>query len=173
MVQALQDPPLCSSTSWRAFSRWNSCNSCRRWPTRSCRSCCAYAPGARRSTLSSAACFSTSCPESSASCSPKRIRTRIFKLYRSPRIDSKESIPPAHVAWRAGTTTVPSPHSWFKNSSSGYIHTVWGVVSAAGSYWSMLVCFHPLSYTNFLQGYRFLYTYISKILGYRDGCVYM
>jgi hypothetical protein len=55
---------------------------------------------------SSTACFSTSCPESSASCSPKRIRARIFKLLRSPRIDSKESIPPAHVAWRAGTTTV-------------------------------------------------------------------
>ncbi len=26
------------------------------------------------------------------------------KLLRTPRIDSKESIPPAYVAWRAGTT---------------------------------------------------------------------
>ncbi len=31
---------------------------------------------------------------------------RIFKLLRSPRIDSKESIPLACVAWRAGTTTL-------------------------------------------------------------------
>ncbi len=29
-----------------------------------------------------------------------------FKLLRSPRIDSKESIPPAYVAWLAGTTTL-------------------------------------------------------------------
>jgi hypothetical protein len=33
-------------------------------------------------------------------------RVRIFKLLRSPGIDSKESIPPAYVAWRAGTTTL-------------------------------------------------------------------
>jgi hypothetical protein len=32
-------------------------------------------------------------------------RARIFKLLRSPCIDSKESIPPAYVAGRAGTTT--------------------------------------------------------------------
>jgi hypothetical protein len=30
----------------------------------------------------------------------------IFKLVRRPRIDSKESIPPAYVAWRVGTTTL-------------------------------------------------------------------
>ncbi len=41
----------------------------------------------------------------------------IFKLLRSPGIYSKESIPPAYVAWRAGTTTIyysssiPYPHS--------------------------------------------------------------
>ena len=34
------------------------------------------------------------------------IRARIFKLLRSPRIDSKDYIPPAYVAWRAGTTTL-------------------------------------------------------------------
>jgi hypothetical protein len=33
-------------------------------------------------------------------------RARIFKLLSSPRIDSKESIQPAYVAWRAGTTTL-------------------------------------------------------------------
>jgi hypothetical protein len=48
---------------------------------------------------------------------------RIFKLLRSPRINSKEPIPPAYVTWRAGTTTesysVPSPHRLFKNSISG------------------------------------------------------
>ncbi len=30
----------------------------------------------------------------------------IFKLISSPGIDSKQSIPPAFVAWRAGTTTL-------------------------------------------------------------------
>ncbi len=30
----------------------------------------------------------------------------IFKLVRSPGSDSMESIPPAHIAWRAGTTTL-------------------------------------------------------------------
>ncbi len=34
------------------------------------------------------------------------VRARIFKLFKSPRIDSRESIPPAYVAWRAGTTTL-------------------------------------------------------------------
>ncbi len=29
----------------------------------------------------------------------------IFKLLRSPGIDSTEPIPPAYVAWRAGVTT--------------------------------------------------------------------
>ncbi len=28
------------------------------------------------------------------------VRARIFKLLKSPRIDSKQSIPPAYVAWR-------------------------------------------------------------------------
>ncbi len=31
---------------------------------------------------------------------------RIFKHLRNPRINSKESIPPAYVAWLAGTTTL-------------------------------------------------------------------
>jgi hypothetical protein len=31
-------------------------------------------------------------------------RARISKLLWSPGIDSNESIPPAYVAWRAGTT---------------------------------------------------------------------
>ncbi len=30
----------------------------------------------------------------------------IFKLLRSPGINFKESVPPAYVAWRAGTTTL-------------------------------------------------------------------
>ncbi len=47
-------------------------------------------------------------------------RARI-KLLRSLGIDSKESIPPACVAWRPGTTySVPRPHRLFKNSSSGF-----------------------------------------------------
>ncbi len=33
-------------------------------------------------------------------------RAQIFKLLRSPRIDSKESSTPAYVAWRAGKTTL-------------------------------------------------------------------
>ncbi len=38
-----------------------------------------------------------------------RTRARIFHFLRSPRIASKESIPPGYVAWRAGTTT-PIPN---------------------------------------------------------------
>ncbi len=33
-------------------------------------------------------------------------RARIFKLLQSPRIDSKEQIPPGWAAWRVGTTTL-------------------------------------------------------------------
>jgi hypothetical protein len=33
-------------------------------------------------------------------------RARIFKLARSPGIDSKETIPPAYVAWRVGAITL-------------------------------------------------------------------
>jgi hypothetical protein len=33
-------------------------------------------------------------------------RDIIFKLLRCPGIDSKESIPPAYVAWRASATTL-------------------------------------------------------------------
>jgi hypothetical protein len=40
-------------------------------------------------------------------------RARTFRLLKSPGIDSKESIPPVYVAWRAGTAIcsylVPSP----------------------------------------------------------------
>ena len=42
----------------------------------------------------------------SGSSKAKEPRARIFILLRSPGIDSKESIPPAYVAWRAGTTTI-------------------------------------------------------------------
>ncbi len=34
------------------------------------------------------------------------VRVWIFKLLRRPEIDSTESIPPAYVAWRAGTITL-------------------------------------------------------------------
>ena len=33
-------------------------------------------------------------------------RDGIFQLLRGPGVDSMESIPPAYVAWRAGTTTL-------------------------------------------------------------------
>jgi hypothetical protein len=33
-------------------------------------------------------------------------RDGIFKLLRSPGIDSKDLIPPAYVVWRAGTATL-------------------------------------------------------------------
>jgi hypothetical protein len=33
-------------------------------------------------------------------------RARIFKLLKSPRINSKESFRPEYVAWRAGATTL-------------------------------------------------------------------
>ncbi len=53
-------------------------------------------------------------------------RDGIFIHVRSPGINSKESVSPAHVAWRAGTTrqpfyySVPSPHQLLKNSSTVY-----------------------------------------------------
>ncbi len=34
------------------------------------------------------------------------LRARIFNFLGSPRMGSKESIPPAYLAWRAGTTTL-------------------------------------------------------------------
>ncbi len=47
---------------------------------------------------------------------------RIFKLLRGPRTDSREPIPLGCVAWRASPTTfsysVPSPRRLFKNSST-------------------------------------------------------
>jgi hypothetical protein len=39
-------------------------------------------------------------------------RGGIFKLLWSPEIDSKESIPPAYVAWRTGTRTLFLLGSW-------------------------------------------------------------
>jgi hypothetical protein len=36
----------------------------------------------------------------------EEIRARIFKRLWSPGIGSKASIPPAYVAWRAGTITL-------------------------------------------------------------------
>jgi hypothetical protein len=38
-------------------------------------------------------------------------RGGIFKLLRSPEIDSKELFPQAYVVWRAGTTTLFLPGS--------------------------------------------------------------
>jgi hypothetical protein len=47
-------------------------------------------------------------------------RARIFKLFRSPRISSKESTTPAYVAWQGGTTTLfLALYGLFKNSSTG------------------------------------------------------
>ncbi len=40
-----------------------------------------------------------------------RKETVILPLLRSPEIDSKEVIPRAYVAWRAGTTTLFLPGS--------------------------------------------------------------
>jgi hypothetical protein len=58
-----------------------------------------------------------------------QFRACIFKRLWSPGIDSKEWIPSAYVAWRAGAITlgpysysVPSPNRFFKNSSSLAIH---------------------------------------------------
>ncbi len=51
-------------------------------------------------------------------------RTGIFKRLWSPGIDSKEWIPAAYVAWRAYSSSVPSPHRLFKNSSSGYFVSI-------------------------------------------------
>jgi hypothetical protein len=59
----------------------------------------------------------------------KRTRARICKRLRRPGIDSEDSIPPACVAWRAGTThrvvvqarqaVIPGLLQRFTNTSSG------------------------------------------------------
>ena len=62
----------------------------------------------------------------------KILKSRTFKkssiliVIRSPRIDSKERIPPRCVARQAGirqpsSYSVPSPHRMFKNSSPAYM----------------------------------------------------
>jgi hypothetical protein len=48
-------------------------------------------------------------------------RAGFCKNLRSPGIDSKEVIPPAFVAWRAGTSSrvvVPSRTGWFTGTGS-------------------------------------------------------
>jgi hypothetical protein len=59
--------------------------------------------------------------ESASGYSFKFTRARIFKCLWSPGIDFKASLPPAYVAWRAGTITLfllgaYSPHRFLKNS---------------------------------------------------------
>jgi hypothetical protein len=46
------------------------------------------------------------CIEERQGCITKQFRARIFKCSWGPGIDSKELIPPACVAWRAGTITL-------------------------------------------------------------------
>ncbi len=43
----------------------------------------------------------------------------IFKLLRSPGIDSKESIPPAYVVWQAGTSNRVGIQAWLLGSLKG------------------------------------------------------
>ncbi len=47
----------------------------------------------------------------------RKFLARIFKLLRSPGIDSKESIPSAYVAWRAESETLVS--LWGEESIPG------------------------------------------------------
>ncbi len=82
---------------------------------------------------------------------------RIVKLLRSPRIDSKESILPAYVAWRAGTTTLfllsSYPHRLFKNSSTGCkaggmnsLESIPGLLKSLNkNSLKYLLCFHSLN----------------------------
>jgi hypothetical protein len=68
-------------------------------------------------------------------------RARSFKLLRRQGNDSEESIPPAYVAWRAGTIpychSVPSPHRLFKNSSTGDLYPpLWSVRQSIFQYHS-------------------------------------
>jgi hypothetical protein len=50
--------------------------------------------------------FDCTVPSCTLSLMPKEPEPEFVNLLRSPGIDSKESIPPAYVAWRAGTTTL-------------------------------------------------------------------
>jgi hypothetical protein len=60
--------------------------------------------------------------------STKRSEPEFLNILRSPGINSKKSIPPAYIAWRAGTTTL------FQIGSSA--HTDFSEIPAQnGSYW--------------------------------------
>jgi hypothetical protein len=67
---------------------------------------------------------------------------RICKRYRSPLIDSKESIPPAYAAWQAGTSknrvVVPARQAW--NRFLGSLKDSSSVWSALLYSYSMLCC---------------------------------
>jgi hypothetical protein len=57
-------------------------------------------------------------------------RSRIFKRLRSPGIDSNESIPPAYITWRDGTSNrvvVPARQAWnrFLGSLKGLQIKAW------------------------------------------------
>ncbi len=77
-------------------------------------------------------------------------RARIFKLLRSPRIDSKKSIPPAYVAWQAGETTLFLLGSycdsmiglnWSRPTNTAYNSTVCNNYFKEGSILSIKVVF--------------------------------
>ncbi len=74
------------------------------------------------------------------------IRAWTFKLLKSPRIDSNKSIPPAYVAWRAGTTTL---------FLLGRIRLIEGnanlfVLTWKRTLWQLFICFRPLLSKNLL-----------------------
>ncbi len=99
---------LSRATKWRTCTGWWSGRRVRRG-----RGACLRAPSSPTISgcawrTSAAGWDSRPSPSSGAGIrwSPQRETwARIFKLLRSPRIDSKEAIPPGCVSWRAGTGT--------------------------------------------------------------------
>jgi hypothetical protein len=57
-----------------------------------------------------------------------QFRARIYKRFRRPGIDSEDSIPPAYVAWRAGTTNRVVVPGW--ESNPGLLKRFTNTVSA-------------------------------------------
>jgi hypothetical protein len=75
---------------------------------------------------------------------------RICKRFRNPGIDSKESIPPAYVTWRASTTNRVLVHRMAESIPELLKHLQ---IRALG----------PLSLTNLSKKHEFIFPYLVRI----------
>ncbi len=84
-------------------------------------------------------------------------RVRICKRLRSPGIDSEESIPPAYLFWRAGTTNKIVVQA--RQAGNRFLGSLQGLQIRA-----QYICRHPRTLTHFAQ--KSLYTVHLKIFAH-------